>query len=247
MGERLKNPPLVEAVSVLGFHSEDSWDWTVPGRLYDQVKSDYPAREELRAVRLPVAPSGSIAAGQEQVVERLRFKKTDGTAMVQCGPRLLVVNHLPPYPGWEAFKTRIMAAFSAYEKVVGECRVVRVELRYINRMPTTPGESPGAKLVLFPELPTPLAKPVASFFQHYELRYEETSSPGTLVHRSGTVADPGGSSLMLDLAHVVEIHDGLSDRDRLEGWLDTAHDRVHEAFVASIPKELYRALKEGNP
>ena len=243
MGERLAHPPLVEAVCEFRFHDDTPWDWSIPGRLYDRIERGFPVREEIRAVPAP-AGGGPNQAGPVTVT-RLRFKTQDGSRIVQCGPRLLAMNQLANYTAWEDFRAFVVEMFQTHWKLLDDPRLARVGLRYINRIDFSQTEAPSDKVTVFPSFPAVLDRPVRSFIQRYELGFDEEPR-GTLVHQSGTVLDSEGRlALMLDLEHVSEHVEHLADRQELEAWLNAVHDRIYEAFVASLPRELFEHFKGG--
>ena len=236
MGERLANPPLIETVCDFRFHEDTPWDWSIPGRLYDRIERGFPFREDVRQ-----NPNKSEAV----TTTRLRFMTEDGSRVVQCGPRLLAVNQLYNYTGWSDFRAFVVDVFQIHWQLLEDPRLARVGLRYINRIRFAEGERPADKLTVFPSFPSALDRPVRSFIQRYELGFDEEPE-GTLVHQSGTAPDEEGRiALMLDLEHVSEHVERLADRQELETWLDTAHDRIYAAFAVSTSIESDPHVKEG--
>lgn len=106
IGQPLARPPLVEAL--VEFRSgPDGWDWTLPGRLYEKVRDRFPERVEVRPPMIVLGQSSGPEGPPPPPAgtpERLQFKRADGTAMIQVGPGLLVVNHLRPYATWPEFR-----------------------------------------------------------------------------------------------------------------------------------------------
>src|SRR5438093_1211585 len=109
MAEKLKYSPLIEALCEFRFAPSPSWDWTIPGRLYDEIGRDFPERAQVDgvAVQFVLGPEKASAQPVINGPARVQMKRADGTAMVQVGPNLLVVNHLRPYVGWETFRPMI--------------------------------------------------------------------------------------------------------------------------------------------
>ena len=244
MGEKLKNPPLLEALCEFRFQPDDPWDWTVPGRFYEKVKDQFPLREEVRGVSIHVDARSGMSTPPTVSPQRIRFKNSANSAMLQCGPRFLAVNQLQPYSRWEAFRALILEAFEKYVSVVEEITLARIGLRYINRIALSAGEAPSEKITVFPAFPKPLQKPAPAFFQRYELQYEEPPR-GTLLHQTGVAREGDKTFVMLDLDHVSEDVEELAKHETLSSWLDAVHDRIYDAFVASIPQDLYRRFKGG--
>ena len=54
--------------------------------------------------------------------------------MVSIAPRLLSVSMRKPYSSWEKFKSQILDAFDKHREVTGADEVLRVGIRYINKI-----------------------------------------------------------------------------------------------------------------
>ena len=181
MGEKLKSPPLVEAVCEFRFAPAGSWDWTLPGRLYDRIGSEFSEKDELEGIAVEVAAGKTEIA---QAPDRLQMKRKDGSALVQVGPHMLAINHLPVYPGWEAFRDLALRIYSSYLEICSDAPIERIGLRYINRIPLLGTEfNLEDYMTLDPPLTGALQRPLAGFYQRYELQHD--APPGLLVHQTG--------------------------------------------------------------
>ena len=54
--------------------------------------------------------------------------------LIQIGPNFLGVNHLRPYPQWEAFRDIIFGNLDIYAEIAQPKNVVKAGLRYINKI-----------------------------------------------------------------------------------------------------------------
>jgi uncharacterized protein (TIGR04255 family) len=173
--------------------------------------------------------------------ERVQFRRSDESALLQVGPGLLVVNQLRPYPGWEHFRALILDTCAHHQQLGDLGRLTRVGLRYINRLdPSEEHFTIGDYLTLDPPLPPSLDRPLRSFHQRYEI--DIASPTGLLIHQTGIVTTGLRSHLMLDLDFVSETPPPLSARDELSHWLDAAHEQVEIAFLASLGPASRRLL-----
>lgn len=135
-----RKPPIEEAVCDIQFAPSTEWDPTMPGRIYEKLKSTY--NEKPRQQRVVEAQiQGAIAEGSPSVSFHQRFGKSrvqllaeKGTRIVGVGPDQLSVHMLRPYTGWEKFCPRIWEALEAYRQVAEPEAVTRIGLRYINRI-----------------------------------------------------------------------------------------------------------------
>ncbi len=243
MGEVLASPPLIEALCEFFFAPQTTWDWTLPDRLYAQIRDEFPVKTQTDSVTFPfhVTPNQSVAQPGTRAPDRVQFKRADGSAMVQVAPLLLVVNHLKPYQEWERFRELIIGMFSRYADLVGPWKVQRIGLRYINRvlLPERPCDLSDFVTVVNQSLSGVLARPLSGFYQRYELEHDQPA--GTLVHQSGIVREGDQEAIMLDLHFISAVE--VDEASVLVPWLNDAHDRIGEAFVASLNPDYYASLK----
>lgn len=247
MGERLARPPLIEAICEFRFDPGSPWDWTIPGRLFDKIGDEFPERAQVNAIGIEVQlgprvpPVPHILSGPE----RVQLKRADGSAMIQLGPNLLAVNHLRPYANWESFRDLILRVLRLYHELSHPGRIQRIGLRYINHI-EVPAESPNGRRVLTvqPQLAGPLARPLAGFYQRYELSHERP--PGTLIHQTGIQDVDARRVAVLDLDFGSEQLADVSDFDAVTAWLDAAHARIEESFLASVTQETLDAMRRGD-
>ena len=100
------NSPILETVCDFQFEPRQPWDWTVPGLLYERVRTTFPLKQEQRNFEVNVPPiPGNETMPMQQAVTRLQFLREDKRALIQVGPNFLAVNHLRPYPTWEPYET----------------------------------------------------------------------------------------------------------------------------------------------
>lgn len=246
MPEQLANPPLVEVVCEFRFDpTQASWDWTVPGRLYERVKEEFPRREQVGEGRYPLWAGeyeGPFSAGG--VVDRVRLSREDGVVTIHLSPYQMFVNHLYPYPGWSRLSRLILGVLEKYLEVASPTSLAQVGLRYINQIPL-PLEAEvdiGSFVTLDPPIPPKLTRVLSDFYQRYELLYDNPR--GVLLHHTGLEVDVGEPQqyLTLDL-DFVSLQNPDLEAPGVASWLDAAHDRIEEAFLVSIAPELLDKMR----
>lgn len=246
MGEKLAHPPLVEAICEFRYSDQEVWDWTVPGRLYERIRQDFPERLKMQGLGVQVQQEANrppIAVVQSEA-SRVQLRRSDGSALVQIGPHLLTINHLRPYPSWEHFVEMIGNVYDAYSDLGLSTALQRIGLRYINQLPFEEDrESIEDYLTLVPPLRRSLDQQVRAFYQRYEL--VQDTPPGVLIHQTGIQTNQDGQNVVvLDLDFVSDDVSHLRNTPAIKKWLDVAHDRVYQAFVDSMNAELFTELKE---
>jgi uncharacterized protein (TIGR04255 family) len=247
MSETLKSPPLLEALCEFKFAASGEWDWTVPGRLYDQVKDRYPKKAEVQGIQLQVefAPGGQASQHVASGPERIQLKTDTEEAMLQVGPNTLAVNHLRPYPGWSHFRTMVLDGYGEYTKLVPNAKLERVGVRYIDRIPLHADVPEFDKYIrIAPYRDIGLGNRLANFVQHLEFVSEDPQ--GVLLQRTGTTLVEGQQALMVDMDFGSTDVGGLTDCDAVGAWIDAAHDVITAAFIKALEPGFYEALKNGD-
>ena len=129
------NNPIIEALCEFKFSAQEPWDVTIAGLLYQEIHDQFPQKKQDAGFEIKARPTEK---GIEQLIEaipsRIRFISEDGLKMIQLVPNSLVVNHLRPYPVWDQFKEIIIENFKLYNKIAKPSEIVRIRLRYINKI-----------------------------------------------------------------------------------------------------------------
>ena len=176
--------------------------------------------------------------------ERVQMKWPDGSAMVQVGPHLLVINHLRPYSDWEYFRPMILDAFSKHEKISRATKLARIGLRYINQIKLPEGDCRLETITtLDPKLTGVMNRPLAGMYQRFELEQERPKA--VLIVQVGTQRTEQGNFVMLDFDIGSQPQQEFSSIDSVATWLNDAHERIDEAFLAAVNPDLIEKWKRG--
>jgi len=246
MGERLASPPLIEALCEFRFKPTGEWDWTLPGRMFDKIGAEFSQRTQVLVTSLPLPSDPGQPIPLQTVIspDRVQLRRPDGSAMVQIGSNLLAINQLRPYQDWVTFRTRILNIHEAYVELSGQSELERIGLRYINQIALHGEDEEIARMItVAPPLIGVLKRPLAGFYQRYELLQE--CPKGVLIHQTGKRKGEKEDTLILDLDLASTDCASVVGSEAIGTWLDQAHDRVYEAFVASLTQELYERLRKG--
>jgi uncharacterized protein (TIGR04255 family) len=236
MSRNYANPPLVEAVCEFRFTPTSTWDWTIPGLIYEQVKDEFPVKEQADVVEVTAAPTAPTRP-VPNFSTRVQFFRADRTALLQVGPQLFAVNHVRPYPKWPVFKRLVIESLKTYLEVAKPEAFATIALRYVNRMDfgPTPVELDDYFSIL-PKIAEPVSQQWQSFLVLVNAMYEEPQSLLRLSCGSMPPEAPGQYPVLLDL-NMGSAPSAAPSLDDIEGWLETAHARLEEAFETSITEK----------
>ncbi len=94
MKRKYQNPPIQEALCEI-FFSQPEWDNTMPGLFYEQIKKDHPNKTQIKQLNVEVSVGDNKRAAKfSDNEDRIQFRNTDGSQIVQLASNLLVVNQL---------------------------------------------------------------------------------------------------------------------------------------------------------
>lgn len=114
--------------------STENFDSTVPGRFYEKVSAEFPAKNDLKTITVSLGtapPDTPPIAPQAPIMQTWNDKRTE---CLQLGPGIIAANILNySYQGWESFKQTIDLLLNSYLQCTQPQSAKRIGLRYINR------------------------------------------------------------------------------------------------------------------
>jgi uncharacterized protein (TIGR04255 family) len=135
---RLKNPTVEEAVFEVRFTPlVDSVVGILPGFLFSRLSKQYSKHETLPLASLP--PALRAQTPELRYTQQIRLLSEDVFSLF-VGDCVVGVSAVEPYPGWEAFRPRILEVATVLRES-GMIKVVeRISFKYVNILPLAKGE-----------------------------------------------------------------------------------------------------------
>ena len=240
-----RNPPIVEAIVELRFLGGVGWDLTLPGRFYDRIRDDFPGTPEHREVMEATfgetsSPSDAMFSINRKE-QRVLFR--NGNQLLQIGPRVLGVNSLRPYEGWESLSRRAHNALETYRAIAEPEAVRSIGVRYINRveLPAEPFRLDDYFMITQALPSTGFPEKLRSFFDRMELSYDDIPAAIALTWATAKSSKERIAAFLLDLdlrwlepctfEDVVNNIEELHNRERL-AFESLIGDRLREMFDA---------------
>lgn len=139
MTRSYERPPILEAICEIRFDKDISP--AVREEVRVQLESEYPVHELGTFIEVEVKAEGSE---QRTTTDTgvIKLSSLDGSDVVVLRAAALSICRMAPYEGWDAFLTTIKRVWKVYRKIAGYKKIIRVGLRYINRIDIlSPAES----------------------------------------------------------------------------------------------------------
>ena len=241
-----KNPTLAEAVCEIHFDNgnEAFWksDWEAVFK--SKFQSNYPVFEQkqIRGFRAVLGPQGFNFSEKPNAIPRAVFKSKDGNLLRQVSPGMIAINELSKYRGWSFFSADIEDAWKVASEVIPSKEVVKMGLRYINRIPRVDAsEQVGEWLKSSEFFPERLRKVSSRFINRFE------DSMGDNTRLVVTVAE----ALEGDLRPIIFDIDIICEAKVTNDWktissaLERLHNEAWNVFSSSIGNKLQTSLKGG--
>lgn len=117
------------------FPPADDLGTSVPPLFRDAIHEEFPILEEQTQISIAMGPAGPAA----QQMQQHRFVRRDRLMSITVGRDNLTVE-TTEYPGWSAFREKVLQALTALERTHRPDGITRVGLRYIDevRLPESP-------------------------------------------------------------------------------------------------------------
>ena len=239
-------PPITEAVIEIRF--AEALDASELDKAARQLKSVYNNEEHTRNVAFAVGvpPIGPVQTTLNEQLGR-RMSSGDLTQIVILWPSSFVVAQLAPYPGWQNFFGRFSRDWALWKRAMGYHRVVRVGVRYINRIDVPTGAANDAAmdeagyLNVYPQFPESL-RPVVNYAVQAQVVLHDIGCG--LIMNSGAVPSPliGYKSYLLDFDIYKEPDPPQNDEEIYEllNRIRVKKNQVFDDCVTTRAKEIFR-------
>ena len=206
-------------------------------------ETEHPTVEQVNTVmgRMQVGHEVSASASSQHV--GFLFRSADGKRIHQALTSGFSMSQLAPYPRWEDFCTEARRRWNTYRAVAQPDKVVRVAVRYINRIDIPlPLYDFGEYLRTVPQVSPDLPQGLSSYFMQLTMPLESIKSQVVINETIIDPARPDVVSIVLDI-------DISRDNDlpvtEEETWafieqLRHAKNNVFEMCITDKARELFR-------
>lgn len=257
MGQKLTNPPLVEAILEIrwkldevqpGLLADPKYKILV-GRLYDRLAKDYPAHEPL--------PTASMPDEMLPYAVQHRFRVEKGKwPLVQVGPGIVTLNDTQNY-SWDGdFEIRahqlIGTLFDTYPNSSELLHITGIQLRYIDAIEF---DFLNENILAFisDKLKINLAFPDEFFMDapignlpsalNTLFSFPITNPIGTLSLRFATGKHNQNDALIWETVVNSQETQLPEIPTSFDNWLGSAHDLTHNMFIKLIQGDLEEVFK----
>jgi len=234
------NPTIQEAVIEVHFERSEEKVWSAANfaTYFEKVRADYPLLEPVQQVgfQMLVGPQG-VSQQMVPAEQRMKYTHKSNQFLIQLSDRLFVQNVLPKYPGWQVVKKAVDINWNACIDTVGDCKLRRIGMRYINRVPkSSPTEKPRVWFKPNDNVATAALDSLAPVFSRVETKTNNSNI--TVV----TLAE-GDNAFILDIDRVLLCSDSIKATELMPS-LEILHDDVWAVFKSTCGDKLEGFLNQ---
>lgn len=232
-------PPIVEAVVELRFASEIALEVAV--RAASRLSDRYPTSLSDYQVIGQIEAGGASTVRQREIARRLVSEDQADTLIVGVGN--IIFSRSAPYPGWDAFISRVRDETDALLPKLTGARINQIGLRYINRIDVVSKAdisfTPGQYVRFIPLLPN--GSVVGGFTMQVEM---PTSVEGRQIRLATATVEspvPNAFGLLVDIDVIHHVATGISKNhvwDML-GEMRVMKNQFFEAAITDAARELF--------
>lgn len=236
-------PPIVDAVIELRFESplsdHDKAEFS------KKLSSQYPLVEsrEVRQYQLDVSSGVVDQSTQERIEKRSSAEEPRG---VQIGTHIFSVFSGAPYEGWDSLFDRFVSAFKAARKQLGFRKIVRVGVRYINRLDLAENSRGQVDYEDYLNLRINLPEafpPISGYELGFEVSLEQYGCQARIQSKVVEPSVPNRHSFVLDVdvwinEEIPQKEEGLYE---LLGSMREAKNMLFETFITDQARRSFSA------
>lgn len=235
--------PITEAVIDLRVELSPDVSVAELKRVRAEQEVAYPTIEKLNENigQMQFGPQVSAAASTNKHVG-FRFKSEDGKQIHQARLDGFTMNRLAPYQNWNSFRTEARRLWDIYRSVAKPCKIVRVAVRYINRIDIPlPMRDFRDYLRTVPEVSPDLPQELSSYFMQLVIPQDDVQGLA-LINETIIEFTENVVSVVLDI-DISRTEDLPLEEDGMWELFEKLHikkNKVFEACITDKARELFQ-------
>jgi len=184
------NAPITEAILDIRVQLPEGIDLDKLKTFHEPIKERFPQKQEriFMQAGFKFSPEGSASLPPSSKPDGYLFRSTTENKVVQARLDGFAFNKLKPYEKWELFRNEAHALWDSYFKIAKPIKVIRIALRYINRIELPlPIKDFKEYILTTPEIAPKLPQGLAHFFMQLVIPNHEIGATATITQ---TIENP---------------------------------------------------------
>ncbi len=182
----LKHAPITEALIDIRIKPIEDAGEEVIQKLNDAEIDGYPEKQEMRiqgiGIEFPV-----IETKTQNTYNGHRFISPDNKEVFQARMNGFTFSRLEPYLDWENLISSAKKLWASYLELLGDVQIIRIAVRYINRIDVPEGTSLDDYFVALPSIPEKLPDGLISFLSRAAVPFDEENATALITQSMSEV------------------------------------------------------------
>ena len=244
--EHFPNAPITEAVLDIRAEVKAGVTHHALGAIHEAIGATYPikeVREEWEGAFELQPGQGPRVVSNTKALAGYLFRSSDRRQVVQARMNGFSFHRLPPYTDWAEFSKTAQSLWLQYVAVAKPQKIVRIALRYINRLELPIPADTKDYLLTGPEIAPGLPQELANFF--FKVAIPDRERQAMVVITSATPEERPNKSTFPVILDIDVFRNGAFPVDAAKLWplFEDLHNLKNDAFFKSVTekaKELFR-------
>lgn len=234
MGVQYDNAPITEALIDIRVESLPASRLGDLEAIHELVKDQYPEKQQHVYFEGQFSVGAEVGAVTHQAPMGFVFRTKDKKQIFQARLDGFTVSRLRPYGNWLDLRDQARKLWGVYRAAIGPKKIIRVAVRYINRIDIPVRELDCKEYFLTtPEVSPLLPQELSGFFMKLQMPQPDFGGMLVLTQTSVPPAAPDMNSVILDLDVIKEDPEFSSD-DEVWAMLEALRDRKNVFFEGCL-------------
>lgn len=210
-------------------------------QVYSSIQAEYPQREEVLLFQGQMMAGASVGATASQSPIGYIASRNDQKQILQLRLDAFAFSRLAPYDCWENFRDEAKRLWNIYQSVTHPEAIVRLALRYINRLDIPlPVSDIKDYLRTFPEVSPDLPQGLSGYFMQLQIPQEKLGTMLVINQAIVPPPTPDVVSIILDLELFMK--EDIPHDEKLWHILEQMHEQKNIAFEACITERIRESI-----
>jgi uncharacterized protein (TIGR04255 family) len=232
--ENFPNAPIIEAIVDIRIEPAANASWSYSINDFSALRESHPITENQLRVSFQTEWAQDGTSSQEVSGEIKGFRFRNDHEVIQVRIDGFTFSMLPRYTDWNDLISKAWAAWEVYKSVRRDSAIVRLAVRFINRM-QLPLDKPLEEFLLAaPKLSSNIRFPLRRFFTNHNI--ELSSDTHATIIQTIEPETSGKLPFIFDI-DCYKTGSFTSESDRIRETFDALHDFKNEIFFGSVTEE----------
>jgi uncharacterized protein (TIGR04255 family) len=197
--DHLRNAPIAEAIIDFRVSRREQVNPDIFSNLEEFIGQQYANKSQIRMFQgfFGVNDGRLLDPKQSQADLGWRYQTEHEVAQFRIDG--FTFSKLEPYTTWEEVSTEAFRLWAIYRRLAEPAQVLRLAVRYINRMRLTGMADIAEYLEAPPALPLPIPQSLREFLTRVNVYDDDTGASAIIVQALEPPVDPNAASLLLDI------------------------------------------------